>query len=79
MLAILLYNEYIIWNKWCEIMPEIFGIKYNEPEILPLEYIMREGIRSDDDNAADFEFRGIVKKCAVGEYPKSRIGRSQAA
>ena len=22
---------------------------------------------------------GIVKKCAVGEYPKSRIGRSQAA
>ena len=38
-------------------MPEIFGIKYNEPEILPLEYIMREGIRSDDDNAADYEFR----------------------
>ena len=22
---------------------------------------------------------GIVKKCAVGEYPKSWIGRSQAA
>jgi len=41
MLAILLYNEYIIWNKGCEIMPEIFGIKYNEPEILPLEYIMQ--------------------------------------
>ena len=25
------------------------------------------------------EETGIVKKCAVGEYPKSWIGRSQAA
>ena len=25
------------------------------------------------------ERSGIVKKCAVGEYPKSWIGRSQAA
>lgn len=38
-------------------MPEIFGIKYDEPEILSLEYLMRKGIRFDDDNAADFEFR----------------------